>query len=75
MITIRIKNPCGKNAWTQQPRTLSPLPFSLAFSRGPSLSVGLPSTGKPPHLSHRKVREAQITFCIARDEPCPDGGV
>ena len=74
MITIRIKNPVGKKAWTQQLRTLSPLPFSLAVSRWPLLSMGLPSTGKPPHPSHRKMREAQITFYIARDEPWPDGG-
>ena len=74
MITIRIKTPVGKKLGLSNFVPSPYCPLSLAYSRRPVLSVGLPSTGNHPHPSYRKMREAQITFYIAGDEPWPDGG-
>ena len=71
--TIPIKTPVGKKLGLH----FAPYPYcplSLAFSRRPFLSAGLPSTGRPPHPSYRKMCEAQIALYIAWDEPWPDGG-
>ena len=46
-------------------------PLSLAFSRRPFLSMGLPSTENLLPPSYRKMREAQNTLYIARPSPNP----
>ena len=74
MFIIRIKTPVGKKLGLSNFVPSPHCPLSLAFSRRFFLGVGLPSTGNPPHAPHRKMREAQITFYIARDEPWPSGG-